>query len=222
MKLPENKKERVQILVFGVILGVGIFYAAVAFGIRPMIKARKERKAGMEQLQTKIKEAQEYLEVTADNAGKNHEFLSNIEAFSETHFLKPRLGDNYALGVGEMVEDWARESGLKLAAPGEIGRTDLPHAEGARSVVRAYAFNINPKCGLQDLVRLLQFIENRNPAMAVIHLSILPNSGDPLNHTITLSMHTPIWANHHEMTARLASDLDAASKARKTRRHEGH
>jgi len=215
MKLPEGKKERIQMFVLGGIFAAGLLYVGIAFGLAPMFKAKKERKVKMEQLQEKIKTAQRYLKETADDGARNYDALSKAKAFSEEHVLKPRLGGNYLLVVTEMVEQWAQESGLKISPPSEIGAASIPQTDPARNVVRSYSFAISTSGGTPDLIRLLKIIEKENPCFAVTRLSVVGDAAVPLKHAVSIALQQPIWDNHEEMAARLAAELQSNAKYKK-------
>ncbi len=212
MKWPEKRKERIQIFVLMGLVGVAILYGGLTLGLRPMLQARKARRAKIEELQSKIREAQKYLDLTSGNPEKNHEVLSKITDFSHRYFLTPRLGDNYLLGVTEMVEEWSQTHGLKLSTPTEVGRVAVPYADPSGSSVHAYSFTVNPSGGLHDLIRLLRAMEQSSPSLTVTRLSIMANPKNPLEHAMTLVVQGPVWDKHHERTAALAAELESSAK----------
>jgi hypothetical protein len=215
MKLPENKKERIQVIVLLVVGALAVLYAGIKLGLGPVLKSKKDRVARMEQLQTKVKDAQMLLDQTAGDGPRNHETLDKINDFSDKHILKPRLGENLLLPATEMVERWAVEAGLKLSPPAEMGRSDIPQVESARTAVRAYGLAFSLTCSTFELTRLLRVIEKANPCITVTRLSIVGNPAQPEKHTVNFSIQMPIWADS-EMPAKVRAELNKNAKFRKT------
>ena len=213
MKLPENKKERIQVLVLLAVGTLAVLYAGIKLGVGPLIQGKKARVAQMEQLKNDVDKAKSFLEQTTGDGARNYETLSKITDFSEKYFLKPRL-ENFLLPATEMVEDWIAEAGIKMAPPAELGRTDIPQAEAARNVVRAYSMGFNLTCSTLELIRLLRVIEKENPSITVSRLSIVGNPAQPEKHTVNFSIQIPIWTDG-EMPNRVRAELEKNARYRK-------
>lgn len=217
MKLPDNKKERMQLIVLGVIGGAAVVYAVVMLGIVPLIKGRSERARKIEELRTKIRDAETVIQQNTGGPDRNYEALTKIVEFSEKNLLRPRLGGNYFLPTTEIVERWARQSEIKIPPPSEAGRADVPQTDPNRAVVRSYNFGITLNCGLHETIKFLRMIEDEDPCITVTRLSIVGNSAQPEKHAVNIGLQRPIWADDG-MFAKVRTDMEQSAQNRRSRK----
>ncbi len=206
MKLPENKKERIQIFV---LVGIGLsvlLYLGGSYAIKPLLNKRTERLDKIEALRDEIEMAERGARMVQASKTVNDETVSEILEISEAsgYILKARLG-NYLLGATEIIEAAARQARVELESVVASSTRDIPARENDPSPFRLYAARVNAACGVHDFVRMVQHLEEGNPFIAITKLSIQGEAARPGTHTTTFDVEWPIWRDEATLTAIKAS-----------------
>lgn len=198
MKLPEDKKERAKIFI---LLGIGaaiVLYVTVFGVLRPLLRSRKDKIAGIEELTTKLETGQAKINQMNRGRARNTETLTAILTLAndKKYVLRPRLG-NYLLSAREVVEQHAKRAEIEVEVR-EIGISQLPQTTSGDDEKRAlnvYTATVTAQCGLHDLIRLLESIEKANPYLCVSGLSITGQSKSPAAHGVSFQLQWPVWAD---------------------------
>ena len=213
MKLPENKKERIQMLVLLGISVLALLYFAIAFGIKPIIKNKKDRIAKIAELETKARDLKALLAQASGDSWEIKQALAKIKEYSDKYLLQPRLGENYFLGASETVEQWFKDAGIDKdavkASVSETGKVPVQQAEAARRAVSAYKIRIVLQCDLLELIRLVKIIEDSSPFLCITDLGIRAQTGVPEKHQVAFTVEWPVWTES-DMPARLDDQIRAA------------
>lgn len=198
MKLPEDKKERVKVLILIAIGAVALVYGLWVGVVSPMMKGRKDGAARIGDLDAKIKKARDAVNQMQKSTSLNSNVVSEIvEAANRRNYvLHDRLG-NYLLGAQEILEAHARKSGVTLDAVTEIGQSQIPGIAASTNgpAFRCYTSRVALRAGIHDLIKFLAEVETGNPYLCVSSLVIASQPDKPDLHSITLDVQWPIWAS---------------------------
>ena len=196
MKLPKNKKERIQLLVL-IVLGVaGVLFAIVQLGIAPLIKGRKDAVATIASVQKKLKGARADINRANKLGEKRNSIKAALRKIDEQHIIKAAY-DQYRLTITPIVERAARIAGVQLRQHSAIGgRGQFGVVRGKKDkfkrVFRGFRVQVSGMAGYEDLVEMLQILETENPYVSISDISIA-RSGNERSHNITFTMLWPIW-----------------------------
>lgn len=200
MKLPENKKERMQMLGMGAAVGIAAIYALVAFGIKPILNSKKAKETRIVELNEEIAKADRTINASGADRKFNIETIKKILAITDTHILKPGLGDNYQLGAEAIVEKHARKAKVNLKESKfetrGLGVKAIPKVTNRResNALNFFVLRIIIEAGYHDVVRFVREIESANPYLAVVSLSIVDIPKQPELHKITMDIQWPVLA----------------------------
>lgn len=211
MKLPEDKKERMKFLIM-IFIGVAVAgYVLVAFGIIPLLNAKKAAIEEIAATRDQVEKAEREIALMAKDRVLNLEALKNTRDISEKYFLRPRIG-NFLLSATEFIEEQTRDVGITLEPNSvkEIGPGEIITAPSDKSevVVKTYTAHVVIKAGYNQLLKLLHSIETANPLITITAVSITGDSEKPEVHNIQFDVQWPIWA-----TADMPTKLDQQIKA---------
>lgn len=196
MKLPTNKKERIQVFVLIAIGGVAVLYAGIALGVQPLIAKKKAYKERASELQGKIDAAERKIGSMRRDLEENKESLKTIASETDRYVLRATIGENYLLGVDEMMNRFARAAGVPINPPTEVGISDVPHnnERSGKNVLKAYTAKASLRGGFSDLLRLIREIETNSTYVCISSIMITPQPQDPESHTISMDIQWPVWA----------------------------
>ncbi len=215
MKLPEDRKERMQILVLGALVTATLLYVIVHFGVWGMFDARHAHRDRIAELDTRIREAENLRARAAGSPQQYRETLEEIQAHAQRHLLQPRLGGNLLIGASEQVAPWFEAMDMPMPEIREIGRTESQGRRGPRErqQVWSYAVALTFRCGFHELTRLLEIVENSDPCVTVSHVSVRADSPAPPDqlpqHPVSVRVEWPIWRDD-DMWARVPQKLENA------------
>ena len=196
MKLPKNRKERIQILLL-ITLGVaGVIFAIAQLGVAPQIKARKEALATISSVQKKLKEATADIDRANKLGDKNKEIRAALRKIDEKYIIKAAY-DQYRLAVTPIVERAAKIAGVQLREHSAIsGQGQFGVVKGGKDkfarVLKGFKVQLSGTAGYEDLTDMLQILETENPYVSISDISIA-RTGDNRRHTVTFTMLWPIW-----------------------------
>lgn len=195
MKLPTNKKERIQIFVLIGIVAVAVTYFGYQMGIRPLFEKKSLYKKNIEELKEKTRIAENKARLIRNDLSDNRKALETILSETDRYVLLATIGENYQLGVEEMMQKYARAAGVIIDPVREVGILDIPHnnARAGRNVLRAYTARVTFRGGYDDLIRLLKEVETSSPYVCVSSISIAPQA-EPEVHNIAIDIQWPVWA----------------------------
>lgn len=200
MNLPTDPKKRMQVLV-GIGVGVlAVIVAVIYFGVMPTLAAKKAMQGEIQSLQDEIDSAQKKIDQMPKDREKNREVLTKTREITAKYFIRPVL-TSYPLRVNELIEPEVRKLGLAMdASPRDMGVMDLPEPPGVKKMIRAYTSRISLQCGYNDLRKLVRQIEESNPYLSVLAISIA--AGDPVKspeaHAVSLELQWPTWGDRQD------------------------
>jgi len=200
MKLPDDKKQRTQVLA---LIGIGAILILVGlyFGIGFVRDQKRTIAKKTEELKENIRKANIEIDQMSKDRKVNTEALLKIKDLSDKYLLKPRLGGNYYLSAKEIIEAVAQK--LNLTTPGatlgisDVGLSDVSPASGkTMPPVRAYTAHISLTCGYNDLVRFIRTIEEDNPLVSAMNITIASRAAPNVEaHSVAFDAQWPVWSD---------------------------
>ncbi|MEI6149310.1 MAG: GspMb/PilO family protein, partial [bacterium] len=174
MKLPENRKERIQVFA---LIGIGAalaLYALFQLLVVPYTAERQKLNAVQGDLDRRMETArkellyapavkEEYAAVTAD-----------IDRIMASNVLRPILG-SYTVVVTETIEAAARVAGIEVTEIQEVGTRELPRSKTSTKAVEAfksYAVQVSGEGSYEQVRAFLDKIEIDNPFLCVTEIRI--------------------------------------------------
>jgi hypothetical protein len=200
MKLPENKKERIQVMALICIGVFGVLYAAIQLGLSPILDDAKKKRERLSDLQDKVSNAERFMKVRERHTSDNIRAISNIFYISENYLLEPEVG-NYLLPAKGLVARYTAAVGIPDVSVEGLGQFAIPvsrateASESAKRAFKAYAVRVSCTGTYSNLVALTRIIAQENPMLAfgTVQMSAIRKS--PQKHQISLVLRWPIWAD---------------------------
>lgn len=198
MRLPDDPKEKVKILILVGIGGVAVVYTLIAAVVKPLLHRKEADRAEIAELEDQLASATRDVNRMWKDRVQNTQALETIVDISneKNYLLHPRLG-NYELGAREFVESLSQSTGVPVESVREIGIIQLPtdSSQQTERTLTSYNVRVNVKCGIHALINLLTAIEDANPYVCVSGVSIAAGSDDPAKHQINFELQWPIWSD---------------------------
>lgn len=210
MKLPENKSERIKLLILICLAAAGLLFA-FWFGLSHMVKEKKDKTAQIGELDEKIRKANAAVNQARRGMDANTRILEEIAdvANRRNFVLHDRLG-NYLLGAQEILDAYARSAGVTLDSVVEVGQSQIPGTSVSTNgpAFRSYTVRVSLHAGMHDFIKLLTQIEKGNPFLCVSSITINGNTAKPDVHDISFDVQWPIWSS-----AEASDQIEAQLKA---------
>ncbi len=203
MKLPDDKKERQQMLILMGIVAAAAIYAVVNFVLLPFISSQREIPEKLEGVRDQLATGERTLAAVPRNIEQYNVYVTNIRRTVDQYLLQPVLG-SYILEAERIIEQHALAVGLTIDGFREDGIRDLPVARtrqgaGAGNRLRSYALIVNLRAGYDDMVRLIEAIEAGNPFVSVLELNLNHQPRTPQIHAVQFKVLWPIWGGNEEL-----------------------
>ena len=197
MKLPKNKKERMQILGVAVIGAVGILYLAVDKGISPLLKNAKIDRDRIAALNVTLTEIRKDAKSASRFLEENEQIKTELRKIDEHCILKPEY-NNYLLKAKAQIEQAAAAHGVKLTSDAlEAGKSEIPVKRPKKSVLQTYAVQVVASATYEDLTDMIAAIETNNPYISISSLQVTANDMNHRKHLVSFKVVWPIWEDQN-------------------------
>ncbi len=195
MKLPENKKERIQVFV---LIGIGVallLFTLIQLLVVPFNASRQKWKVIQGELEGKIGKANRELSYGRAVKAEYDVVSVEIDKIMASNVLRSILG-SYLVGVTEMLESAAHGVGLNLNEIQEVGIRELPRSKTDKTVgvFKSYAVQLAGDGSFDQVRAFLDKIENDNPFLCVTEIRIVGRSDKPERHQLNVRVEWPIEA----------------------------
>jgi hypothetical protein len=198
MKLPEGRKQRIQVLV---LIGIGcvvVLIVLAQFALAPILDARQKLAETREEYQGRMEKAGRELKAAAQIQVEFDAVTGQLKAIAADYLLHPILG-SYLVGVTEAMEPRAQETGFVMEDVQERGvqalRLRAKEITGLRPY-NAYSVQITGQGSYAEIMAFLKSIETRNPYVSVTELRISSQPDNPARHRASLRLEWPIGGEH--------------------------
>lgn len=192
MRLPTNKKERMQVLV---LIGMGVVVVLVVlvqFGLMPLLESRNKLREDREELRARLDKARRELRASTQVQAEFDDVTARLESIAADYLLKPILG-SYLVGATETVEARAREAGFPLEDVQERGIQAIRlRAKETSTRYSAYSVQVNGQGSYDQIVSFLTAIEASNPFVCVTEIKVMGQADAPERHRVTFRIEWPI------------------------------
>jgi len=212
MKLPEDKKQRTQVLALigiGAVVVVVLIFQMPMVGILPIIKAKKEKRAKIEQLIIDIGKANKEVEQEKKDKVEDINTLKKIRDNAANYVIVPELG-NYEIPAANYIDAIAQKLDLKLEAKRQLGLS----ADNGQTFFRIFSLRVTLECSYEEAVKFVKEVENGNPLISVVNIAITGQSPPKQEkHMVSFDVQWPAWTDP-EMPAKM--DIQIKELSNKT------
>jgi hypothetical protein len=181
-------KEQIQYLVLGGIVGAGALYAAITFGLAPLLSSISSAGTEIAELETKIESAQSFIRRREEIKREYETARSRIRAASKKIPLP--VYKNYLMNMKKTILGLAE--GLDLTVD-EVADYDQPLIRDGQSQFKQYRVRVNVQASFAVLLAFLRRIEEHNPYLAVTLVSVTPQEATPEVHQAALILSWLVW-----------------------------
>lgn len=195
MKLPEDKKERTQILALIMIGVVAVIYALYQLQVNMIAKPRKLSEKEISRLENDIKMAETDISFMETDIREIDKMMNEIkEINNSSYILHPRLGDNYLLSAQEFIEELAQKHEIKVKVS-EIGASDIQQKTSTPKEFsfKTYTVRVEFQEGLHKTIEFLKDVETSNPYFCICSLNIASQKDVYDKHDVFFDVQWPIW-----------------------------
>ncbi len=220
MKLPDDPKERSQLIVLIGIVGVAAVYGIYMAASSVLMKPQREKQEQIEEITEKLRKANEAVQMMPMSQKNNDNHIAIISEIDSKHILHPRMGKNYLLPAEEFVREQEVVSKSKVISVKEIGISNFPTPDPPKDTGDAHAPKPKPKVyafkiytvrvevaeGLHNMIKLIKQIESANPCISISAMDIAPESETPFEHSMSFDIQWPIW-NATKTTEKIMQQL---------------
>jgi hypothetical protein len=207
MKLPDDPKERSQLMVLMGIFGMDAVYGIYMAASSVVMKPQREKQEQIEEITEKLRKANDAIELMPMSQKNNDKHIAIISEIDSKYVLHPRMGKNYLLPAEEFVREQEAASDSKVISVKEIGISEFPTPEPPKATGDAHAPKPKPKVyafkiytvrvevaeGLHNLIKLIKQIESAHPLVSISTINITPEEETPFIHNMSFDIQWPIW-----------------------------
>ena len=229
MKLPDDPKERKQMMLLAGIFAVGILFGLYKATDSFLVSKKRDAEKQVAGLERDIRKAQKKIKRMRSMEISNKELIKKIKNISDTYILQDLMG-NYLLGAQEQMEAAASRSKTTIAPVQEIGKGKMPPVPQVQLydidnkplplgpppayVLQHYTARVTVKDGTHDMIRIIKEAEAANPFFCISAIEISGQQDTPGKHEMTFDVQWPIWDMENIPEGLLASfKEDEASAA---------
>ena len=212
MKLPEDRKDRIQVLALIAIGVIGVTYIVWMFGVAPLREQVNSTRVRVAELKDKIANATRAIKVADRKQRENLNVVSNVALVTSKYVLEDEVG-NFLLPAKALISGYANRSGLMMTEIQAQGFVPIPQAEAEADprTFKKYLVTVNARGVYSNVVKMLSVIEAHNPYVSIAGLRVGARRDDPLAHEISFQIAWPVWADR-ELQQSFLDSLNAASE----------
>ena len=193
MKLPESKKERIQVFV---LIGIGALlaiFAVAQLAVTPFLASRRDLLSKTEEQGGEMEKAKKELLHASVFKQEYDSVTVEIDRIVAANVLRPILG-SYLVGVTETIENAAREAGLKVEEIQEVGVRELPRkkADTTPRSFKSYAVQATGEGSYDGVRAFIAKMESDNPFLCVTEMRLVGRPENPERHRFSLRIEWPI------------------------------
>lgn len=184
------RKEQVQYWLLGGILGAGVLYAAIFFGLAPLLNSMTIAVSTIAEYDEKIEKAQAFIRQRDQLNREYATAQARIQAASGK--IPIPVYKNYLMNMEKTIL-WHAE-GLPVTVENVVAQAQIPIREG-KSRFMQFQARVTAKSGFAALMKLMERLEQENPYLSIALLSITPNNDSPELHQISLVISWLVWVD---------------------------
>jgi hypothetical protein len=198
MKLPESKKERLQVFI---LIGVGVvavLYAMMQLLVTPFTASKQKLRESLQTTRDYLDKAERELKFAPSLKEEFNSVSEELDQTIATNVLHSILG-SYLVGVADTIETQARALNIKVDEVQEVGIRELPrpNKKGATSApvyFKSYSVQVAARATYEQATSFIRNLETINPYLCVSEIRITGQADDPEHHRLNLKIEWPIEA----------------------------
>lgn len=207
-----DKKQHVQMAILGGIVGAGVIYAIVVFGLMPLLASMESASNSLIELDEKINKAKAMAR-TRDRVQTEYDQTKLRIRSANASIPLPKLG-NYLMDMQKTLAVQAEDLDMEVISI--VDHDQIPVGPG-NSPFRLYRVRVNVKCSYMIMREYIRRIEAHNPYLSVPLVSVTPQANVAEKHDITLVVSWVVWKNPDDRPAFIKNpDVDSQPGAVKT------
>jgi hypothetical protein len=186
-------KEQKQKVAAGALGGVMVLFALWRFVFTPWLVRGTEARTELATLQGQLEAA----DLAIHTEGLTDEKLADAEALlrkASTEQLPST--DNPLSWVTREIYKHARTVGVDIETVSELGGSsggNWDTKDMAAYAFRPYSVRVDTQCNYDQVCRLIKTLEENNPYLGVLGISISARGGSPESHQISITLEWPSW-----------------------------
>lgn len=188
-------KQQKQTVALAVLVSLGLLFAIYQFVLTPFMDKGRQAAAELESLQIQLDEADRSLN---GQPKLSLEYSNIVEQIKTTEDMHIAPVENPLSWVSEKVYRTARGVGVEIESVSEMASPNVPWDKGALKpgtkatrVFKPYTVQIATECTYAELLKLVAAIEDSNPYLCIMGLSISSQTKDFSKHSITITVEWP-------------------------------
>jgi len=196
MKLPENKKERIQVFILIGIGAAAVIFAMAQLLVTPFLAAKEKFKELLQTKQTALEKAERELKYAPGIKEEFDTVTTQLDTTIANNLLRPILG-SYLVGVTETLEAQARVLNIKLDEIQEIGIRELPRPTKKIPTpvyFKSYSVQVSVLASFEQATLFVKKLEELNPYLCISDVRITGQADDPERHRLNIRIEWPIEA----------------------------
>ncbi|MCX7009850.1 MAG: GspMb/PilO family protein [Kiritimatiellaeota bacterium] len=185
--LTKEQKQIVALIGFGVLIVIALLYQ---FALTPLLESGDSRQQKMTKLQDDIALADKALQ---REMREHIEYIALTNQLAElTQTAVAPYGRAFAW-VTEQLYQVAKEAGVELGGLSGSGQAfGTPDSSGR--TFTTFNAQMTVQCSYADLLRFLRLLDEKNPLVTVINLTVDGREQSPERHQVSLALEWPAWA----------------------------
>lgn len=190
-------KEQKQLVFLGGLVGVTALYAAVVFGIMPMMAGWNSAKNELAKLEDKLESADRLVRRTQPLREELRESERTLDQAAQ-HYVPE--SENTLAWVTRRIYQKGRDLGVDIEAvvPSTSGFqvATLDRSKGTYDrFFDLYSVRITTNCGFAKALEFIAALEASNPYIVVGGLVMAASQSDPERHSLQIDVQWPLWVN---------------------------
>ena len=219
MKLPDDPKERNQLMIL-----IGVFGLAAVYGLYMgvstlLLKPQKAKEKEISSLTSKLTKADNDIDMMPMLEANNLKHISAIKEISDQCVLHPQLG-NFLIPAEQFIRKQEAAAKAIVLEVKEIGINNFPDPEPPARVAgdpapvkkqwsfKIYTARVEVGGGFHNAIKLAKQIEAANPFICISSIKMTPEEETPFQHNMTFDVQWPIW-NPNRTTAGILEILNS-------------
>lgn len=187
--LTKEQKQIVVLIAFGVLI-IGVVLHQ--FVLTPLLESGEKRRQDAAKLRDDIAKADEALKREVREQMEFTALKAQLARLTQTAVVP--YGSGFAW-VTEQLYLIAKEAGVELGGLSGSGQplgAPLTPEPGGRTF-SAFSAQLTLQCGYADLLRFLRVLEEQQPLVTVVNLTMDGRDQTPTRHQVNLTLEWPVW-----------------------------
>lgn len=188
-------KQQKQTAILAGLIGLAFLFAIYQFILTPFVDKGRQATAELESLQLQLDEADRFLDGQPKLSAEYSNLVEQVKLTEDQHIAPT---ENPLSWVSEKVYRTARGVGVELESVNELSAPNVPWDKGnlkpgtkPSRIFKPYTVQVVAECTYAELLKLVAAIEESNPYLCIVGLSISSQTKDFSKHQVNLTIEWP-------------------------------